>query len=279
MLSQLSSPTNTPPIPHEKTVYNFNKARLICDSVQNDLVEAASHRDVEAFKFIFLREGGDPFIRPKKGECSPFHTAAMVGCTDLVRYILENCSANKKLDINLREEDCNKTALHFAATNGYVETVTYLLSNGAEPHPLCFNTWTPMHYAAENGHADVIVVLLNYGAYPDIKNETSQTSAHLAAVYDHPLCFQIFVNHYGRRAKRIMGETAGIIRLSVPGLIPEMCKKIAAFAVPPADLDIQDDWDRSPMDWAAETIQSVCGRGWEIVNIDWDDSMVDNFFF
>jgi len=279
MLSQLSTPTNTLPIPDEKTVHNFTKATLICESVQNDLVEAASHSDIEAFKFIYLREGGDPFVRPKKGECSPFHTAAMVGCTEIVRYILENCSANKQLDINSREEDCNKTALHFAATNGYVETVTFLLSNGAEPHPLSFDTWTPMHYAAENGHADVIVVLLNYGAHSDIKNENSQTPAHLAAVYDHPQCFQIFVKHYGSRAKKIMGETAGIIRLSVPGLIPEMCMKIATFAVPPADLDIKDDWDRSPMDWAVETMYSGCGLGWEAVDIGLDDSMVDNFFF
>jgi len=279
MLSQLSTTTNTSPIPPEKRLHTFNTDTLICESVQHDLARAASLRDIEAFKFIYLREGGDPFVRPKKGECSPFHTAAMVGCTELVRYILENCSANKYRDINLREKDCNKTALHFAATNGYVETVAFLLSNGAEPHPLSFDIWTPMHYAAENGHADVIVVLLNYGANPDIKNKTSQTSAHLAAVYDHPQCFQIFVQHYGNGAKEIMGETARIIRLSVPGLIPEMCKKIAAFAVPPADLDIKDDWDRSPVDWAAETVYSGCGLGWETVNIGWDDSMADNFFF
>jgi len=279
MESQLCTPTHTRPNSRGKKVHNFEMDTLICGSFQNDLVIASFLRDLEAYKFIYLREGGDPFVRLEKGECSPFHTAAMVGCTDLVKYILENCSVNKQRDINLREEDCNMTALHFAATNGYVETVEFLLSSGAEPHPLSFDMWTPMHYAAENGHADVIVVLLNYGANPDIKNETSQTSAHLAAVHDHPHCFQIFVQHYGNRAKGIMGETARIIRLSVPDLIPEMCKKIAAFAVPPADLDIKDDWDRSPVDWAAETMYTGCGLGWEAVNIGWDDTMADNFFF
>jgi len=279
MVTQLPTSTNTKPIPSQETDHYFNTDTPISQSVQNDLVRAASHRDTEAFKFIYHREGGDPFVRPKKGECSPFHTAAMVGCTELVSYILDNCSTNKRVDINLREEDCNKTALHFAATNGYVETVTFLLENGAEPHPLSFDIWTPMHYAAENGHAEVIIVLLNHGADPDVRNETSQTSAHLAAVYDHPQCFHIFVQHYGKRAKRTMWNTARIICSSVPGLIPEMCKKIAAFAVPPADLSIKDDWDKSPMDWAAETIFSGCGRGWEGVNINWDDSIPDTYFF
>lgn len=94
----------------------------------------------------------------------------MVGCTELVQYILENCCAKNEANINLKEEDCKKTALHFAATNGYVTTVKFLLDAGADPNPLSFDIWTPMHYAAENGHADVIVVLLNYGANPDIKN-------------------------------------------------------------------------------------------------------------
>jgi len=135
-----------------------------------DLLRAAAQRDIKAFKKIFMRDGGNPFLHPKMGECSAFHTAAMVGCTELVRYILENCGAKNKANINLKEKDCNKTALHFAATNGYVTTVTFLLDTGADPHPLSFDMWTPMHYAAENGHADVIIVLLNYGANPDIKN-------------------------------------------------------------------------------------------------------------
>jgi len=252
-LKQKMSVTDTPfPL---KTVAN----QSINWNVQNDLTIAASQRDTEAFKFILKREGGYPFMNSKNGEGSPFHIAAMVGCTTLVKYILENCSSNSKLDVNLREPSCNKTALHFSATNGYVETVEFLLSAGAESHPLSFDVWTPMHYAAENGHAEVIVVLLNYGANPDIKNETSQTPAHLAAVYDHPFCFQTLVEHYGNRASRVMRETARIVRSTVPGLIPDMCRKIAAYAVPPSDLDIRDDWNKSAVDWAIETMDSSLG--------------------
>jgi len=233
------------------------------ETSQSDLAMAAGQRDVEAFKFIFEREGGNPFKRSKGFECSPFHTAAMVGCTKLVKYILENCTNGKEVDVNLREDECNKTALHFAATNGYVETVNFLLAANAERNPKSFDIWTPMHYAAENGHAEVILTLLNHGANPDLKNETSQTPAHLAAVYNHPKCFQVLVDHYGEIAMSNMKETARIIRFTVPGIIPDICKKIAAFAVPPSDLDVKDIWDKSAVDWAVETMDSGYGFGWD----------------
>jgi len=279
MLSQRPTSINKQPCLMEETVVYTNTDIDNCESVLNDLVRAASHRDLEAFKFIYKREGGNPFARPKNRECSAFHTAAMVGCTELVRYILENCSKNKYNDVNLREDDCNKTALHFAATNGYAKTVAFLLRIGAEPDPLSFDLWTPMHYAAENGHAEVIIVLLNHGADPNIKNETSQTPAHLAAVYDHPQCFQVFVQHYGNRAIRTMGETARVVRSLIPGLIPDICRKIAAFAIPPADLNIRDDWEKSPIDWVFETMYCGSGVGWAAVDIDWDANIADNWFF
>jgi len=247
----------------EVDVQDLEMNELLNESVQNDLAVAAAQGDAEAFKFILKREGGYPFMCSKKNECSSFHVAAMVGCTTLVNYILENCSADKKQAVNVQEKSCNKTALHFAATNGYAETVKFLLAVGAEPDPQSFGMWTPMHFAAENGHAEVIRTLLDNGADPDIKNETLQTPAHLAAVYDHPVCFQILVEHYGKKSMRIMRERARIVRSTVPGLIPELCKKIAAFAVPPSDLDFKDVWNKSAVDWAIETMNSGCGLGWD----------------
>jgi len=179
----------------------------------------------------------------------------------------------------LKEKYGKKTALHFAATNGCVKTVTFLLDAGADPHPLCCDMRTPMHYAAENGHADVIVVLLNNGANPDMKNYTSQTPAHLTAVFDHPQCFQIFVEYYGVKAKQNLHETARTVQSSAPGLILEICNRIANFAVPPADLNIKDDWNKSPMDWAVETMYYGCDLGWGAVDIVWYENILDGWFF
>jgi len=239
------------------------------DIVQRDLIEAVKQQDLEAFKFITNREGGDPFLHPRKGEnyrCSPFHTAAMIGCTVIVEYILETCDDPLAV-IDLREEDFGKTPLHFAATNGYVETVRFLLRNGANPIPRALDLWTPMHYAAENGHPEVIKVLLDYGADPDLRNETSQIPAHLAAIYVHPTSFQVLLEYYGTVALTRMRETARAIRSSVPTLIPDNCRNIAAFAVPPSNLDIEDDWNKTPLDWAVENMSFEDGEaGGDIAN-------------
>lgn len=224
--------------------------------VQRDLIVAIEQKDLEAFKFIITREEGDPFLHPGKREnhrCSPFHTAAMIGCTEIVKYILES-SNDPQAVINFREENFGKTALHFAATNGNLETVRFLLQKGADPIPKAPDLWTPMHYAAENGHPDVIMVLLDYGANPNLQNETSQVPAHLAAMYDHPNSLQILLEYYGTWALSKMRDAARAIRSSVPTLIPDTCKNIAAFAVTPSNPDIDDDWNKTPFDWAVENI-------------------------
>lgn len=257
--------------------------RVINLIVQRDLIEAIKQKDLQAFKFIITREGGDPFLHPGKGEshrCSPFHTAAMIGCTDIVKYILES-TTNPLAVVNLREENFGKTALHFAATNGYLETVRYLLQNGANPVPRAPDLWTPMHYAAENGHPKVIKELLDYGADPDLQNETSQVPAHLAAIYVHPVCFEILLEYYGTHALSRMRETAIVIRSTVPTLIPDACRSIAAYSVTPSNPDIEDDWNKTPLDWAVENISFEVGEaGGHITSYVIDYlGVVDDWFF
>jgi len=256
-----------------------SKKKEINELVQRDLIQAIKQKDLEAFKFIITREGGDPFLHPGKREshrCSPFHTAAMIGCTGIVKYILES-SDDPKAMINLREENFGKTALHFAATNGNLETVRFLLLNGANPMPKAPDLWTPMHYAAENGHPDVIKTLLDYGANPDLQNETSQVPAHLAAIFLHPDSLQVLLEYYGTWALSKMRDTARAIRSSVPTLIPDTCKNIAAFAVAPSNPDIDDDWNKTPLDWAAENISFDGGNITSYVN--GYLGVVDDWFF
>jgi len=264
----------------EKHTYNKNEINV---HVQRDLIQAIKEKDLNAFKFIITREGGDPFLHPGKREnhrCSPFHTAAMIGCTVIVNYILES-SNDPHAVINLREENFGKTALHFAATNGNFETVRFLLEKGADPIPMALDLWTPMHYAAENGHPDVIKVLLDYGANPDLQNETSQVPAHLAAMYDHPGSLQILLEYYGTCALSKMRDVARAIRSTVPTLVPDACQNIAAFAVTPSNPDIDDDWNKTPLDWAVENISfDVREAGGDITSYASEYlGFVDDWFF
>lgn len=264
-----------------KNTKQSHRKSEINEIVQRDLIEAVKQKDLEAFVFIKNREGGDPFFHPGLGEkyrCSPFHTAAMIGCTEIVKYILETCD-DPEFVIDLREDNFGKTALHFAATNGYVRTVRFLLQKGANPIPKAPDLWTPMHYAAENGHPEVIKVLLDYGADPNLRNETSQIPAHLAAVYVHPMSFKVLLEYYGSMALSRMRQTARTLRSSVPTLIPEVCKNIAAFTVAPSSLDTQDDWNKTPLDWAVENMSFGEAGGHITTYVNEFLGVADDWFF
>jgi len=88
------------------------------DAVQTELIRAVNQRNLRAYQSILVRESGNPFlpfVHPAKGECSSWHTAAMIGSTDILEFILRTCSNDTGAVVDIREEGWNKTALHYAA--------------------------------------------------------------------------------------------------------------------------------------------------------------------
>jgi len=63
------------------------------------------------------------------------------------------------------------TPLHYAAENGHLGVVEYLVNQKAElnTHSIGFYSGTPLHYAARNGHLNVVEILVNQKA--DIKSK------------------------------------------------------------------------------------------------------------
>ena len=53
--------------------------------------------------------------------------------------------------------------LRLAASNGWVEEVRVLLSEGIDKDCVDGDGWTPLHYAAMNSHVDVVQVLIDGG--------------------------------------------------------------------------------------------------------------------
>jgi len=187
-----------PPGEESKPLGNGVSLSKDLDAIQTKLIRAVNQRNLRAYQSILVRESGNPFlpfVHPAKGECSSWHTAAMIGATDILAFILRTCSKDTVAVVDIREEGWNKTALHYAAWSGNVNTVRFLLVNGASTGLQTFDKQTPLHYAAEYGYVDVVKVLLEYGADVNVKNETSQTPAHLCAVFGNTVCFQILVDH------------------------------------------------------------------------------------
>ncbi|XP_072252998.1 unconventional myosin-XVI isoform X1 [Leuresthes tenuis] len=66
--------------------------------------------------------------------------------------------------------DDGVTLLHIASASGYREVASVLLENGADPHPVDNNFWTPLHLAAKYGQVSIVSQLLRHGANPTLLN-------------------------------------------------------------------------------------------------------------
>ncbi|KAH8901575.1 ankyrin [Thozetella sp. PMI_491] len=70
--------------------------------------------------------------------------------------------------------------LSFAARNGHLATVAWLLDRGADIDMPSNKGGTPLMMAAWAGHSDTANLLLQRGADPRLKNKTKQTALHAA---------------------------------------------------------------------------------------------------
>jgi ankyrin repeat protein len=95
-------------------------------------------------------------------ECkrTPLIFASTEGYKEIVEYLVQN-----KADIHLRTETDNRTALHFACRGGHREVVEFLIQNGANIHELDSYNMSCLHFAAFTGNIELFDLLINHGNY------------------------------------------------------------------------------------------------------------------
>lgn len=95
--------------------------------------------------------------------------SAISGDLERVKYLLDNGTA-------VDAEDADKrTALHWAAANGRIELVEFLVNEkNANINHADEDKWTPLMSAASAGHADVVNFLLSKGASVNAVNNSKR---------------------------------------------------------------------------------------------------------
>jgi ankyrin repeat protein len=81
----------------------------------------------------------------------------------------------KIIEIKLNIEFPDMTSLHKAASEGNIESINLLISNGADPTCRDVNGATPLHRAVCNGHEDVVKSLIKKEGMNNIKDNSGQT--------------------------------------------------------------------------------------------------------
>jgi ankyrin repeat protein len=121
--------------------------------------------------------GGMDSLEIENNTSKSIHQASQVG--ELV--IIQSLVQDGGVDVNAKDEDA-RTALHYAAKGGHLETLKYLVGKGAEVNARDIKRKTALHYAAQGGHLELLQYLVEEkGAEVDTQNKKRKTALHYAA--------------------------------------------------------------------------------------------------
>ena len=105
------------------------------------------------------------------------HTAAESGAWRVLEELKKNTP-----NLNLNRFDAeNNTPLYYASKNGYVHTINWLLSNGADVNLANSKGDTALHVACQDADEDSVHLLIKRGADINTTNEQGETPVLIAA--------------------------------------------------------------------------------------------------
>ena len=105
------------------------------------------------------QDGKEPMSRSPMGQRDALHEATRRGDAATVQYLLETQGVDPD-----RVDALGRTALHYAAANGYGEVVEALLGSGAQVNLVDADGFSPLHRAIQGGHVAVVQLLIRNGA-------------------------------------------------------------------------------------------------------------------
>jgi ankyrin repeat protein len=142
---------------------------------------AASWDNKEIVSFL-LEQGAQADSRDEDG-ATPFMLACKMGHMGVVKMLLEHMGPQAFQETDTK----GRTALHFAASCGKDDIVSFLLGQGAQANSRDEDGTTPSMIACEHGQIGVARVLLQHVG-PEALQETDEygrTALHFAAFWGH----------------------------------------------------------------------------------------------
>ncbi|XP_037486635.1 serine/threonine-protein phosphatase 6 regulatory ankyrin repeat subunit A-like isoform X1 [Triticum dicoccoides] len=184
--------------------------------LQARLLQAAEDGDLPLFKRTARSlDGGKGRLREAvegatASNCGAraLHVAAVHGRMPVCAYLVEDLQVN----VDATDES-GETALSYAAVNGTVNVVRYLLDHGANPDKSGPGNRTPLHMAVAKGNCEIVKVLLSKGADVNCYSD-SGTPLHIAAVFGLDGAMKILLDHHADCNKSVcIADTPLIVAL------------------------------------------------------------------
>ncbi|MDR2720222.1 MAG: ankyrin repeat domain-containing protein, partial [Nitrososphaerota archaeon] len=131
---------------------------------------------VDCVKYL-IEAGADVNSSAKYG-ITPLYMAANSSCSERGQIVKMLIKAGA--DLNHKMDLLDHSALHAAASNGYVDCLKYLIEGGANVNLSNTEGVTPLHLAAERGYAEIADMLVKAGANVNAVNNNKDTPYTLA---------------------------------------------------------------------------------------------------
>ena len=127
---------------------------------------------------------------------TPLIVSAVEGNSELARLLLDNHA-----DMSLKDNNYQRTALHFAALYGQLDIVEALLKKGADVNEMDTAGRTAIDYACRYGHEKVAKLLKSSGAEGDIDPKYFGFSPYLAKNQKEGEAYAWYMGHAGYAVK------------------------------------------------------------------------------
>ena len=114
------------------------------------------------------------------------------------------------IDVNDKSKSTKDTALHSACLNGHLESVIFLLKNGANVELNDEYKRTPLHLSAHFGHTEIVEVLLNNDVKVNSLSMYGKTPLDLAVIYRHIEVKDLIKKYGGKRSYEIKNAEISI---------------------------------------------------------------------
>jgi ankyrin repeat protein len=171
----------------------------------------AKNTDKELLKMMGLIEhGADINVKDNKDGYgrTPLHQASSNGYIEAIKLLLSN-GAN----LNVKDQ-WGGSPLHQCSYTGETEAIKLLLSKGADINARDASNETPLHEASRNGKTEAVRLLLSNGAAIDTENDAEETPLHTALIIGHKEIIELLLSKnadiYRRRTSGLSGKELGL---------------------------------------------------------------------
>ncbi|KAF7069347.1 hypothetical protein CFC21_074989 [Triticum aestivum] len=165
------------------------------DEFNLDLLRAASEGDLRLLKMLVwaldesTRDPREVVGAAKHKGVGALHIAARNGRLPVCRYLVEELG----VDVDAVDNE-DLTPPFWAMHGGRMDTMSYLLDHGANPHKVDDQGFNPLHRAARRGDPEMVELLLAKGVSVDPVS-ASGTPLHIAAYNGHDEAMKILLKH------------------------------------------------------------------------------------